>query len=41
MKKIVIDTDCGVDDAASLLLAFASPLVEVVALTSVQGNTSV
>jgi len=41
MKKIVIDTDCGVDDAASLLLAFASPLVEVLALTSVQGNTSV
>lgn len=41
MKKIIIDTDCGVDDAASMLLAFASPLAEVVALTSVHGNTSV
>ena len=40
MKKIIIDTDCGVDDAASMLLAFASPLAEVVALTSVHGNTS-
>lgn len=40
MKKIVIDTDCGVDDAASMLLAFASPLAEVVALTTVHGNTS-
>ena len=41
MKKIIIDTDCGVDDAASMLLAFASPLAEVIALTSVHGNTSV
>lgn len=41
MKKIIIDTDCGVDDAAAMLLAFASPLAEVVALTTVHGNTSV
>ena len=41
MKKIIIDTDCGVDDAASMLLAFASPLAEVVALTAVHGNTTV
>lgn len=41
MKKIIIDTDCGVDDAASMLLAFASPLVEVIAITTVHGNTSV
>jgi len=41
MRKIIIDTDCGVDDAASMLLAFASPLAEIIALTSVHGNTSV
>jgi purine nucleosidase len=40
MRKIIIDTDCGVDDAASMLLAFASPLAEVIALTTVHGNTS-
>ncbi len=41
MRKIIIDTDCGVDDALSMLLAFGSPLVEVIGFTTVHGNTSV
>jgi len=36
---IVIDTDPGVDDALALLLASASPEVEVLALTTVGGNS--
>ena len=35
---IVIDTDGGVDDAADLWWALTSPLVEVVAATTVRGN---
>jgi inosine-uridine nucleoside N-ribohydrolase len=36
---VVIDTDPGVDDALALLLASASPEIEVLALTTVGGNT--
>ncbi len=39
--RIVIDTDPGVDDAVAILLALASPEVEVLALTSVAGNVDV
>lgn len=35
---IVIDTDGGVDDAAALWWALTSPLVEVIAITTVWGN---
>jgi uridine nucleosidase len=38
-KKILIDTDPGVDDAMAILLALRSPEVEVIGLTSVFGNT--
>jgi purine nucleosidase len=34
----VIDTDPGVDDAVAILVALASPELEVVALTTVAGN---
>ncbi|HET8990255.1 MAG TPA: nucleoside hydrolase [Acidimicrobiales bacterium] len=37
-RRIVIDTDPGVDDAVAILLALASPELEVVALTTVAGN---
>ncbi|HQU27038.1 MAG TPA: nucleoside hydrolase [Acidimicrobiales bacterium] len=37
-RRIVIDTDPGVDDAVAILLALASPELEVVALTTVTGN---
>lgn len=37
-KKVLIDTDPGVDDALAVLFAFASPELEVVGLTSIFGN---
>ena len=39
--RVVIDTDPGVDDAIAILLALASPEIEVLALTTVAGNVSV
>jgi purine nucleosidase len=36
--KIIIDTDPGQDDAVAMLLAFASPELEVVGITTVAGN---
>jgi purine nucleosidase len=37
-KKIIIDTDPGQDDAVAILLALASPEIEVLGITSVAGN---
>jgi uridine nucleosidase len=37
-KKIIIDTDPGIDDAMAILFALNSPEVEVVGLTTVFGN---
>lgn len=37
-RKIIIDTDPGQDDAVAILLALASPEIEVVAITAVAGN---
>ena len=36
--KIIIDTDPGQDDAVAILLALASPELEVLGLTCVAGN---
>ncbi|MEE9413852.1 MAG: nucleoside hydrolase [Acidimicrobiales bacterium] len=36
--KIIIDTDPGIDDAIAVFMAFASPELEIVGLTSVYGN---
>lgn len=38
--RIIIDTDPGVDDALTFLLALASPEIQLEALTTVQGNVS-
>jgi purine nucleosidase len=38
MRKIIIDTDPGRDDAAAILLALASPELEVLGIVAVAGN---
>lgn len=38
MTKIILDTDPGHDDAIALLLALASPELEVLGVTTVSGN---
>ena len=38
MKRIIIDTDPGIDDAAAIFLALASPELSVEAITAVYGN---
>ncbi|MFZ3582311.1 nucleoside hydrolase [Loktanella sp. DJP18] len=37
-RKIIIDTDPGQDDAVAILLALASPELEVMGITAVAGN---
>jgi purine nucleosidase len=37
-KKIIIDTDPGIDDSLAILLALASPELQIEALTVVSGN---
>ena len=39
-RKIIIDTDPGQDDAVAILLALASPELEVLSLTAVAGNVN-
>ena len=41
MRRIVIDTDCGVDDAVAIAMAVAHPQLEVLGLTTVSGNVGV
>ncbi len=38
MKPILIDTDCGIDDAVAIMMALASPEVEVRGITTLAGN---
>lgn len=38
MRKVVVDTDTGVDDALALMLLAADPEVEILAVLSVFGN---
>jgi purine nucleosidase len=40
-KRIILDTDPGVDDALTILLALASPEIQLEALTITQGNVTV
>ena len=39
--RIIIDTDPGVDDALTFLLALVSPEIKLEALTTVQGNVTI
>lgn len=41
MKKIIIDTDAGSDDAVALVMGLRDPSVEVIAVTTVAGNIEV
>ncbi len=40
MKRVIIDTDPGIDDTAALLFAFGSPELQIEALTTIFGNVS-
>lgn len=40
-RKIIIDTDPGQDDAIAILLALASPELDVIGITSVAGNVPI
>ena len=41
MRRIIIDTDPGKDDAVAILMALASPELDVVSLVAVAGNVPV
>jgi purine nucleosidase len=41
MKRIIIDTDMGTDDAVALILALRCPTLKVEAITTVSGNVPV
>lgn len=40
-KKIIIDTDCGSDDAMAIAMALNDPAYEIVLITTVAGNVDV
>ncbi|KAK1288878.1 Uridine nucleosidase 1 [Acorus calamus] len=39
-EKLIIDTDPGIDDSMAILMAFQSPQLEVLGLTTIFGNLS-
>ena len=41
MRKIIIDTDCGSDDAVAIVMALRDPSVEILMFTTVTGNVRV
>lgn len=40
-RKILIDTDPGIDDAMAILMALASPELDIVAMTTIFGNAAI
>ena len=38
MKKLIIDTDAGIDDAQAIMMALAHPEADIAAITMVSGN---
>lgn len=40
-KLVIIDTDCGIDDALAIIVALASPNVKILGITCCFGNTDV
>lgn len=41
MKRILLDTDTGIDDAMAIALALLSPEMQIVGITTVSGNVEV
>lgn len=41
MKKVIIDTDPGHDDALAIMLAVKSEIIDIKAITTVAGNSSI
>lgn len=37
-RKVILDVDTGIDDAAAIILALSHPDVEVLGVTCVSGN---
>ncbi|KAM6971607.1 LOW QUALITY PROTEIN: uncharacterized protein LKV04_017176 [Tautogolabrus adspersus] len=37
-KQVIIDTDCGIDDAQAIMMALAAPNIQIVGITCVFGN---
>ncbi|KAL3358133.1 hypothetical protein AABB24_015332 [Solanum stoloniferum] len=40
-EKIIIDTDPGIDDSMTILMAFQTPEVEIIGLTTIFGNVTI
>lgn len=40
-KRVIIDTDCGIDDAQAIMMALAAPNIEVLGVTCVFGNAAI
>ena len=40
-KRVIIDTDPGIDDAAAIFMALASPELQIEAFTSTFGNADI
>lgn len=40
-KLMIIDTDCGIDDAQAIMMALAAPNIHILGITCVFGNTTV
>ncbi|SFZ86493.1 pyrimidine-specific ribonucleoside hydrolase [Devosia enhydra] len=40
-RRVIIDTDPGLDDAVAILLALADPALDVIGITSVAGNIGI
>jgi inosine-uridine nucleoside N-ribohydrolase len=39
-KLVIIDTDCGIDDAQAIMMALSAPDVKILGVTCCFGNTS-
>ena len=38
--RVIIDTDPGIDDSMTILMAFGEPSVEIIGLTTIFGNVT-